>query len=128
MTISQKNDALISKVIKDLSFLCKHESKMLIVDWALNNVSEGISSTLSRKINQTKKCRKLDTQDLTKSKKHHPLTDSPTWIQEMLAHLKRCKCLVYYYTYLILVTTITTGGGVPFSSWCPFLHRERDIA
>ena len=27
-------------------------------------------------------------QDLTKSQKHDPITDSPTWIQEMLAHLK----------------------------------------
>ena len=27
-------------------------------------------------------------QDLTKSQKHDPLTHSPIWIQEMLAHLK----------------------------------------
>ena len=30
-------------------------------------------------------------QDLTKSQKHDPITDSPTWIQEMLAHLKMRK-------------------------------------
>ena len=28
-------------------------------------------------------------QDLTKSQKHEFVSDSPTWIQEMLAHLKR---------------------------------------
>ena len=27
-------------------------------------------------------------QDLTKSQKHESITHSPTWIQEMLAHLK----------------------------------------
>ena len=30
-------------------------------------------------------------QDLTKSQKHESITHSPTWIQEMLAHLKRQK-------------------------------------
>ena len=25
------------------------------------------------------------------------------------------------------ITTATTGGGVFFSSWCPFLHRECKI-
>ena len=29
-------------------------------------------------------------QDLTKSQKHEFVSDSPTWIQEMLAHLKKC--------------------------------------
>ena len=29
-------------------------------------------------------------------------------------------------THLIIVTTPTTWGGVPFSSWRTFFHRERD--
>ena len=29
-------------------------------------------------------------------------------------------------TYLIFVTTATTGGGVPFSSRRTFFHRERE--
>ena len=33
---------------------------------------------------------------MTKSQKHHGLTDSPTWIQEMLAHLK-----IHYNTALL---------------------------
>ena len=31
---------------------------------------------------------------MTKSQKHHPLTHSPTWIQEMLAHLKTSMFLL----------------------------------
>ena len=31
----------------------------------------------------------MNAQDLTKSQKHESISDSPTWIQEMLAHLKR---------------------------------------
>ena len=29
--------------------------------------------------------------------------------------------------YLIIVTTATTGGGVPFSSRRTFFHREREM-
>ena len=34
------------------------------------------------------------------------------------------KCI---FTYLIIVTTATTGGGVPFSSRRTFFHREREM-
>ena len=39
-------------------------------------------------------------QDLTKSQKHDPLTHSPIWIQEMLAHLKTALFLHDGFPYL----------------------------
>ena len=50
-------------------------------------------------------------QDLTKSQKHESLTHSPTWIQEMLAHLKKPTCWA-------LVTTDYYERQNPWPSWC----------
>ena len=34
---------------------------------------------------------------------------------------------LFVHSQLILVNTATTSGGILFSSWCTFQHREREI-
>ena len=40
---------------------------------------------------------------------------------------KKNKVIFRLSAYLIIVTTATTGGGVPFSSRRTFFHREREM-
>ena len=46
-------------------------------------------------------------QDLTKSQKHEFVSHSPTWIQEMLAHLKTTKPLTSTLTPLVIQKSVS---------------------
>ena len=61
---------------------------------------------------------------------HYKVTEPLHWIWKYVVYICgswRLSGLGAYSWYYSLVTTATTGGGVLFSSRCPFLHRERKI-